>query len=132
MRVKINYIEIMQLSNKDQVRFALFCVMQTKSLTINGMNCCHIVEAWLNGDATVEDCHHVAAGLQFTNCGGSYSADCNAAFMAVGIPFVFPSQATSIALKAVEINPDAKDIIETYLYELLHLDEIVEKELLGE
>jgi len=145
MKTKITEYNIRLLSHKDKVRFALFCAKQVKYKIkdIEGFNCIRMVEKWLDGKATSNDCR-IAADLAYDVANGEdgigrLNAEQYATYTSYCATHVTMSNNASGVCHTAEYarntishnTNNAKEEQEKYLYELIHLDDIVEKELLG-
>ena len=121
------------LSHKDQVQFALFCAKQVIHLTGNpgAYECIRVVELWLEGKASVEDCGR-AADTYYATTAAIYVA-ANAAIYAAACAAnaTYAPSAAYAAAYVVMRNAPIGCKIEQYLYELMHIDEIVEQTLLA-
>jgi len=143
MKTKITKDNIRKLSHKDQVRFALFCAksVQHKIVGQHALNCIDIVERWLDGKATAEECKIAASKVILDN---NYSYTTTAAEYAA-MTAINTSMATIDIIDANYYTHCAsgnsrnalfnKGIVEykqeEYLYELLHINEIIEQILLN-
>jgi len=150
MKTKVTEYNIRLLSHKDQVRFALFCAKQVEQIKPEAINCIRVVEKWLDGKATAEECKQVYtayyattnatyATTNATNYAAYTAANAatyaaNAAANAATAATYATNAATYAANAAATTAATKQDVVrqqEVYLYELLHIDDIVEKELLG-
>ena len=115
--------DIQLLSNKDVVRFALFCARQVED-DWKGIPECkaaiEVAERWLEGKATKEECKDAA-----------YAAYAAAAYAAYA--YAAANAAANAAFAAAAYANKEKTVGEQWEYynELLHFDEIAEKALLG-
>jgi len=141
MKTKVTKDNIRLLSHKDKVRFALFCAKQNEQIKPEAINCIRVVEKWLDGKATTEECEQAYAANATNATYAAYVATNYAAYIATYAAYAAyaATYATNAAAYAANYAANAtttkQDIVrqqEVYLYELLHIDDIVEKELLSE
>jgi len=129
--------DIQLLSNKDVVRFALFCARQVED-DWKGIPECkaaiEVAERWLEGKATKEECKDAAyaayaAAAYAAAAYAAANAAANAAYAAVN---TYAAANAANAANAADANKE-KTVGEQWEYynELLHFDEIAEKALLG-
>ena len=144
---RITRQEVQKLSHNFQVRFALFCTYQVKDRWDKTPSCIEavkIVELWLDGRASSEECRvaaHAAdcavgsvggvvvsytafAAANVSNA-GACAADYNAGACACTASAAAGGYAGTSKDKVIKEQWD-------FYNELLHFDEIVEKALLGE
>jgi len=149
--------ELLLLSQQDCVRFAIFCAEQVKEDWENipeCVNAINIVERWLEGKATEDECKvaaHAAyaaadaaadayaasaaanaayAASAAADAAASYSAYAYAASSAYAAYAYYAADAASTAY-AADGNPHFINAQWNYYNELLHFDDIAEKALLG-
>jgi len=149
--------ELLLLSQQDCVRFAIFCAEQVKEDWENipeCVNAINIVERWLEGKATEDECKvaaHAAyaaadaaadayaasaaanaayAASAAADAAASYSAYAYAASSAYAAYAYYAADAASTAY-AADGNPHFINAQWNYYNELLHFDDIAEKLLLG-
>jgi len=143
MKTKVIRENIKLLSHKDKVRFALFCAKQVVQPTgiPEAHKCIRVVELWLDGKATTDDCKRAAytadavaanyAAHAATNVAyAAYAANANAATNAAARA----AACTAYACTAYAANDTAASSVrpaqERYLYELIYINDIVEQVLL--
>ena len=159
MRRQIEQQELRKLKYEHQVRFALFCAYQVKDKWAKSPECVsaiEMVELWLQGRASSEECMVVAVAAHEANAAiartATYSS--NAAYATVesaiasarfaktdGLGGGWAGYAASSARDVVFYTIDGSsvkaidEVIKEqwdYYHELLHCDAIAEKALLGE
>jgi len=150
--------ELLLLSQQDCVRFAIFCAEQVKEDWENipeCVNAINIVERWLEGKATEDECkvaaHAAYAAADAAADAYAASAAANAAYAAsaaadaAAIAAYSASHATyatyaayayyaadaASTAYAADGNPHFINAQWNYYNELLHFDDIAEKALLG-
>ena len=150
--------ELLLLSQQDCVRFAIFCAEQVKEDWENipeCVNAINIVERWLEGKATEDECKvaahaayayaasaaanaayaaanaaYAAAASSANAASSAYSAYAYAASSAIAAYAYYAADAASTAY-AADGNPHFINAQWNYYNELLHFDDIAEKALLG-
>ena len=138
---------------KFQVMFAVFCAKQIEPLWKDAKECVYameLVEGWLNGENSGEECRNSAAASFNAYYTASYSANGfeSVARAALAVAYVvdqdgndhyttaFAAYSSTLAIRAA-IFADYKNVssmIEAqwkYYHELLHFDDIAEDVLLG-
>jgi len=133
--------ELLLLSQQDCVRFAIFCAEQVKEDWENipeCVNAINIVERWLEGKATEEECWKATEEECWK---AAYAASHAAAYAANAATYpasASAAYAASAAANAADYasasagNPHLIEAQWNYYEELLHFDDIAEKLLLGE
>ena len=116
---------IAKLSHKDMVQFALFCAKQVIHLIDipEVHECIRVVELWLEGKASAEDCERAAnaAADAAWHAAGAARAVAYAAYAAYAAYYV--------AYHAARAGASKQEMME-YLYELVYINEIAEQVLL--
>jgi hypothetical protein len=125
MRTKATIDNISKLSRKDIVRFALFCAKQADSKAPEAIACINVVERWLDNKATSDECRTAAAAANAYHV----DFDADAAYYAANAAYV-AHVAAYAAANAARAASAAYAAQEQYLYELLHIDDIIEQTLL--
>jgi len=136
-KTRVTRDNIGQLAHRDKVRFALFCVKQGEHLIKRSEvhKCIELVELWLKGEVSVEECE-VAARV-VNNLEIAPSNIITAAYYAANSVSVGGSVLTSTtyayytAVNTTYVSNITKGEQEAYLYELIHINEIVEQVILG-
>jgi len=146
---KVSKEELELLSHKDIVRFALFCAEQMRDKWENipeCVNAINIVERWLEGKATEEECWKAtnATNAAYATYAATNAADAAAyAYSAYSAYVAYVAYASAYAAYAADAavyvaayaSAGKPHLIEAqweYYNELLHFDDIAEKALLGE
>ena len=141
--------ELLLLPHKDIVRFALFCAEQVRDGWENipeCVNAINIVERWLEGKATEEECWKATEeecwkATEEECWKAAYAASHAAAYAANAATYpasASAAYAASAAANAADYasasagNPHLIEAQWNYYEELLHFDDIAEKLLLGE
>ena len=135
MRTEITDDNINKLPRKDRVRFALFCAKQVIHLAKEpeAHECIRVTELWLEGKASAEDCRravdatHVYYDTTYADDAAAHAA--HAAYYATY--YEGATAATQTANYAIGADTTIKSKLEQYLYEFIHIDEIVEQILLA-
>jgi len=124
--------QIELLSHKDKVRFALFCAKQVEQTVPEAIDCIRVVERWLDGKASADECRRVADAVANANAAAAaYCAATNAvayAAYAANVAAIVANARTAYANAAHIAN--TKQAQMEYLYELVHINEIIENVLL--
>jgi hypothetical protein len=152
-RSKVTVGNISKLSRKDIVRFALFCAKQADSKAPEAIACINVVERWLDNKATSDECRaaascaaraaaHAAARAAAVYAyaaahavaraaarAAAHAAAADAAYAAASANAAAARAANDAANDAASAA-DAQVVQEQYLYELLHIDDIIEQTLL--
>jgi len=146
---KVSKEELLLLPHKDIVRFALFCAEQVRDGWENipeCVNAINIVERWLEGKATEEECWKATEeecwkATEEECWKAAYAASHAAAYAANAATYpasASAAYAASAAANAADYasasagNPHLIEAQWNYYEELLHFDDIAEKLLLGE
>ena len=129
MKTKVTVDNIKLLSHKDIVRFALFCTKQVDSKTPEAIACIRVVERWLVGKATSDECH-AAAAVASANAAYTAYAAAHAAVHVAAAAYAAAAAATRAAYAANAAHT-ARAAQERYLYELLNINDIIEQTLLA-
>jgi hypothetical protein len=137
MRTKATIYNISKLSRKDIVRFALFCAKQANSKAPEAIACINVVERWLDNKATSDECRAAAnATFAADAADAAYAAADAADATAYATAYAAASCAADAAADAAYAAANAaaraaaRTAQEQYLYELLHIDDIIEQTLL--
>jgi len=153
MRTEATKENIGLLSHKDKVRFALFCAKQIEQTVPEAIACIRVVERWLDGKATADECRRVAyaaynaaahanaayaayaATAHAANAVAAYAAYAAAANAAADAAANAAANAAAAAYTAAACTArhrqEIKERQEVYLYELIYINEIVEQTLLN-
>jgi len=124
------------LSHKDRVSFALFCAKQ--AARISGIEkefqeAIDVVERWLEGKADIGECYDYFIPLRtHTYTGGAINRAANAAYYMLYAVFEGDRASATIALVASEnaVYHTGEKMQMEFLYELIYMDEIFEKNVL--
>lgn len=147
----LNKDDLAKLSHRFQVSFALFCAKQVLHLTNlkEAHECIRIVEAWLVGEASSEDCRK-AADIAATYAAGNANANTTAdAYSAVNaVAYTAAARAAARAYSAAAYSATAaagyaaavsisnkENIIKAqwdYYFELLEFDDRFENIVIGQ
>jgi hypothetical protein len=131
MKTEVTVDNISKLSRKDIVRFALFCAKQVDSKAPEAIACINVVERWLDNKATSDECRAAAhAAFAADAAYAAYAAARAAAHAAADAADAAANAANTTAYAAAAYSTDAQVAQEQYLYELLHIDDIIEQTLL--
>jgi len=156
MRTEVTEENIGLLSYRNKVQFALFCVKQAIHLTDSheAHKCVDVLELWLEGKASADECMNASVDANgsnkvhaipntHNNATAAYYV-VNAAYYAAYATAIIPSSYTTYAtytaanhvVTAIDQVFDYSASVtrkqqEAYLYELIHINEIVEQTLLG-
>ena len=127
---RISTFDLHILKHEFQVRFALFCTYQVKDRWDKTPSCIEavkIVELWLEGKASSEECRAAGLAADYAASGVVVSFT---AFAAANVS----NAGAYIANAADYAASNLAEILEQWDFynELLHFDAIVEKALLGE
>jgi hypothetical protein len=134
--------DLAKLSHTFQVRFALYCARQVPQTTPEAIRCIEVVDRWLIGEASSEECHAAAASYTSSSAASAaYAASAAAASAASAAYAAYAaytaayaayaaSASSAYAAYAADINK-AEVIADqwTYYYELLNMDEVLERGL---
>jgi len=140
MRTEATKENIGLLSHKDKVRFALFCTKQAKQTVPEAIACVRVVERWLDGKATTDECERVAnaayaASVTYANANAARAAAhaANAASNVASNATAYAAYTAAYIAYVATAAADAaiKQAQEAYLYELIHINTIVEQVLLN-
>ena len=124
MKTKVTQYNIGLLSHKDMVRFALFCAKQVDSKAPEAIACVDVVERWLVGEATSDECNAAANAANAYYVGAAYYAARAAYYTAYTANYA--TDAAHAAYSTAHNTAQAR-----YLYELLHINDIIEQTLLA-
>jgi len=126
---KVSEEELLLLSHKDCVRFAVFCAEQVRDSWENIPECVaaiETVERWLEGKATEEECWKAANAARAAHYANT------AYYAAYAVAYAAAYAAHTGANAAYARNPHLIEAQWEYYNELLYFDDIAEKLLLGE
>jgi len=125
-QISLSKAKIVLLSKQDRITFAFFCVKQMKVPNKEWGDCVRVIERWLAGDATVGECK-----LAATAAGVYYITNYPISKVTGGIHNCSTRLCEFIMLEASMVSPSVAIKVEEYLHELVHINEIIEQELLG-
>jgi hypothetical protein len=145
--IRVTMDNVSKLSRKDIVRFALFCAKQVDCKAPDAIACINVVERWLDNKATSDECRtaaYAAVGAAYASASAAANANAanaaSAAYYAVyaaNDAYVAAREAAARAANDAAndaayaaYSTDAQVAQEQYLYELLHIDDIIEQTLL--
>ena len=123
--------DLLKLSHKFQVSFALFCANQVKHFWKDipeAVKAIEITERWLVGEATKEECASAAYAADAANAAYAAAAASAAAYAAYSAASA--ANAAAYAAAYASANADKQSFIKAqwdYYNELLHFDSNFEK-----
>ena len=131
-RTEITKKNINLLLHKDKVRFALFCAKQVKQTKLEAIECIRIVELWLDGKATMDECRAAATAAYYAVYAANVASHVSVYATAYTAAYAVTDAHRSTAYATRYASNTKHEVIkqEEYLYELIHINEIVEQILL--